>query len=324
MHRWITTLCAGWTLLLAALPAAAADLGPVAYHSPEATADLTPTEREELAWLWQADCRVLSLSSAQRQVLDGAVEHVRSVLADRRLQAMIRAKEDWRLADGDAWTVDAAAGQRVLELLDAATSDRRVGIFTYERTPEHPCDLPVANGDIHAYTVDTQPVILFHRAYLQRQVHAEDLDAGRRRLARTLLHETLHVLGFRHPGTVDARAGATYASTVPVWLGCAVEHWPDAEYVRSACHLAEPSRPASAHRDACRPTSRVAGLRTDQEVRVKVRRWWTTAVVREVDATSGRARVRWPSHEHEAWVDGCRIRAERPRTAGVTAPPATR
>ena len=275
----------------------------VEYRFPDDVDRLSPDERSAARSLWRSRCRVTALSAIEQEAFRAAASHVADVLRDASVRKLIQGKRDWVVPRGARWIRDAAAGLRALEKLTAGAL--AVGVLGYGRGPDLPCDTPVGSERIHAFAAVGSAAILVHRAWLDRQANAPDSASGRRQLARTLVHETMHAPGYEHPETVGDIA---YNNTIPAFFGCLVLTWPD-PVAAAACALPDSARPRSRFEWDCDPAGAARELRAGQAVWVKVGRLWADAEVQAVDVPNGRADVVYGLDGTADQVGACRVRA---------------
>lgn len=189
---------------------------------PDGQQPLTGREAHSVRALWGAGCEVRSLDRAGRDAIAKAAQRVAGALADERLLAMIDAKTNWMVEASDgSWSIAELERGHVDGLAAAA----RVSVLSYARGSGSPCGAPFGEGAMNAFTNIGEPVVFFWEPYLDRQVARGDL--GVRELARTLAHELTHTLGHTHHDGEEALGSSAYANTVPVYVGCLVERWPD-------------------------------------------------------------------------------------------------
>lgn len=210
-----------------------ADPRPVVGFVSPPPAELRGEAAEEVGYLRRHGCRVEALSPERRSLLERAGAHVAEALGDEGFAALLASKRDWPAgADGAR-----SPGERLLEQLRSGALE--IVVFAYGRADGHPCDTPLMDGGIHAYTRLGLPFVVIRDDYLGLLAQSDD---GARTLAGTLAHELTHALGHEHPNALEAIGSAGYRRTLPVWLGCAARHYPDLDSVRAACDvpLAEP------------------------------------------------------------------------------------
>lgn len=234
--RWMVAAALGAMIVTvaAATHAEPADDGAVVYSSPESTEALQPAQRTALSYLWRRQCRVGSLSQVERESVQAARGHVLRALSDPAVQRLVGRKGDWVVETADGWRRRPGDGLEALRLLVSAGSPLHVGVFSYGQTEGNPCRTPLADGATNAYTMLGASAILLFRPYLSEASAA--VRAGHPEgLARTLVHETLHVLGYTHPDGPLEIGGVVYNNTVPVYLACVVEAWPDLQAAARVC-----------------------------------------------------------------------------------------
>ncbi len=96
----------------------------------------------------------------------------------------------------------------------------KVVVNSFARTRKYPCRADVANGHTNAFANLGVGFLLISKNYLNR--------ANVRDLARTVIHEAMHTLGYSHRGLPAWRK--RYNNTVPPFVGCLVKYWNNAAY----------------------------------------------------------------------------------------------
>jgi hypothetical protein len=231
-------------VLLGALSAAPVAASPssvsgITYHLADALSSLSWSGVKQIRTYNQVDhCLIWEPITFNEAALQKALAHVEKTVRDPQFQAFIKAKRDWTVQKGEP---DPA---HIFTLL---AQPRQVSLFLYERNEEHHCKGPNftdGDGNTDAFTPlgpDKNSIFVF-APYLDQTRAQKDIEMGVRYLAKTIIHETLHVLGYLHQ---KADWSASYDSTVPVYVGCATMHWSsdskDQQWVRNNC--------GKAHRD---------------------------------------------------------------------------
>jgi hypothetical protein len=120
----------------------------------------------------------------------------------------------------------------------------QINLFMYERDGDHPCrGSELVDGHTNAFTPmpgDGDVHLLF--LYEPYVVAAMKLNAVRD-VARTLIHESLHSMGYSHAGL--AVGEVAYNNTVPLYIACLVEHWGGPAHqvwIEDNCHKADGAR----------------------------------------------------------------------------------
>lgn len=189
---------------------------------PDAQKPLSSREALSVRALWEAGCEVHALDRTSRDAIAKAAQRVSGALADDNVLRLINAKTNWVVenVDGSWSTGNMAPGS--VEALQAVS---RVAVMSYGRGEGSPCGAPFGDDAMNAFTNIGEPVVFFWEPYLDR-LEARG-EAGTRELARTLVHELTHTLGHTHHDGEAALGSSGYSNTVPVYLGCLVERWPD-------------------------------------------------------------------------------------------------
>ncbi|MGM0578609.1 MAG: hypothetical protein ACQEXJ_22990 [Myxococcota bacterium] len=282
-------------------------LGTVTYRYPDVHKRLGSGVAEEIAWLEDHACRVEGLDDDERDGVASALSLVDRALADPRVRRLLVDKEDWVVeGEGGGWIRDPAAGRRALAELTTSRSAVEVDVFTYDRGPDAACDIPYAHEETNAYTVSNRDVLLFRAPYLEARIHAPDTPSGIHQLARTLLHETLHRVGFGHPDPSSWLGSVRYNNTVPTYVGCVGMNYPHVDWIEANCHRPTAVRDRSPFQWKCDPRRAAAGLEPGQAVRVRVGPDWRPAEIRSLEEGRTRVRVRFEDGGMERVVP-CRI-----------------
>lgn len=178
------------------------------YHGTD-TMKLDASEKTLLARYLNKKCLVQKMASPKRAFFADAVRHINSVLGDPKFVSMVKAKRDWFDSR------DSGA-----KILSAAMRGETVNVFIYEREDGYPCSgTDVADGHTNAFTPRVGADMLFvYDPYLEKQMRERD----HRELARTVIHEGMHALGYSHNAKVGTKQ---YNNSVPVYVGCLVERW---------------------------------------------------------------------------------------------------
>lgn len=200
-----------WLLLLLFLPSPALALP---LHAP-LPANAAPEEEAALSVLRGEGCELRGLTAAEDRVVRSAAARVTRALADPGVVDLLQSKTDWVVEEDAGWRTKA------LEVPLALRWERLIGVFVLDGG----CDVA---GSAEALTVmGTRAIVL--RAPL--------LAPGQEvSLSRTVIHEALHVLGYTHPDATVDLGGVAYNNSVPVYVGCVVQRWPDLAAARKDCH----------------------------------------------------------------------------------------
>ena len=189
---------------------------------PDGHRPLSNREARSVRALWDAGCEVHALDGDARDAIARAAQRVSGALADETVLRLIAEKQDWVVENADgSWSTTALANAPVEELARAS----RVAVMSYGRGEGSPCGEPFGADAMNAFTNIGEPVVFFWEPYLARL--AARGEVGTRELARTLVHELTHTLGHTHHDGEAALGSSGYANTVPVYLGCLIERWPD-------------------------------------------------------------------------------------------------
>ncbi|GMV38539.1 MAG: hypothetical protein AMXMBFR64_02550 [Myxococcales bacterium] len=200
-----------WLLLLLVVPGPALALP---LHAP-LPANAAPEEEAALSVLRGEGCELRGLTAAEDRVVRSAAARVTRALADPEVVDLLRSKTDWVVEEDAGWRTKA------VDVPLALRWERLIGVFVLDGG----CD--VAGGAEALTVMGTRAIVL--RAPL--------LAPGQEvSLSRTLIHEALHVLGYTHPDATVDLGGVTYNNSVPVYVGCILQRWPDLVAARRDCH----------------------------------------------------------------------------------------
>lgn len=200
------------------------------YHGSQ---ELKLNEREKkiLAKYLRKGCSVKKMSSAKRAFFARAAAHIDAALKSQSFAEILKAKTSFVKSDD--------TGAAVLAKL--VQTGNKINVFTYERDAEHPCHgEDKANGHTHAFAPvvgggDTA-LLFIYDPYLEKEKAQNEV----RELARTVIHESLHTLGYSHAGITPW--SAQYLNTVPAYVGCVVQHWStnpaSIAWIKANCHKA--------------------------------------------------------------------------------------
>jgi hypothetical protein len=164
---------------------------------------------DEAAWVGRHGCRLRTPDAAERARLKAAAALASNALDSPGFARRVLAARDWVRRDAGTWVRDAAAGSDALIRL--VTSRRRVHLLVLDDGRGHACTALGEVEGVRAYAPHDADIVVFQRTYVR--------DAPTtRELAATLLHETLHVLGFTHPAGALDHSDPAYQRSVPVRL----------------------------------------------------------------------------------------------------------
>ncbi|MEZ4265798.1 MAG: hypothetical protein R3F39_05425 [Myxococcota bacterium] len=178
-------------------------------HFPASTALSSPPLAGEVAWVARRGCRLAPADPTERARLEDAAALASRALDSPEFARHVLEPRDWVRRSADAWVRDPAAGSEALVQL--VTSRRQVAVLVLDDGHGDTCRALSALDGLRAYAPEGADVVVFQRTYLRS-------EASARELAATLVHETLHVLGFSHPvGALD-HGDPAYRRSVPVRL----------------------------------------------------------------------------------------------------------
>ncbi|MFO0749155.1 MAG: hypothetical protein U1F43_26355 [Myxococcota bacterium] len=207
---------------------------------PASDADLDADGVDAVAFIGAQGAVARTLSPRAREAIEAAFADVQRAFADPRVQALLAAKRDWVVAADGAWARDAGVGPAWVAAL--TTVRPLASLVSYGQVGSAEASAIVDPG-MRAFVLAGSRVIALHQSFLDAALDA-DAAVGARMLARTLTHELAHVLGYDHPDGLDAVASEAYADSVPVFVGCIAQLYPDLDAVRRACgsHAPAPMR----------------------------------------------------------------------------------
>lgn len=253
-------------------------------------------------------CQVMPIRRARRALLRRAVAHADRVLRDRRFRQRVRW---WRSTTGGT-----GADELLRRLLRTPIT---IYVTAFRRSGRHPCRTRLVDGHTNAFVPDVKPgrtsrthLLFLARDYLDKQYFAPDPNKGVRNLARTLIHETLHIMGYSHAGRIPF--SARYNRAVPVYLGCVVMNWRATNrWLVHNCHKASKRRAQrSPYRWLCY-TRKSLRRHLGQRVNVTVKPNLATGRGRRRPAillrvhTDDTATVRWQRSGRTERVGKCRL-----------------
>lgn len=189
-------------------------LGQITFRRAVDASEILPEERLDLDVLWKDGCRITNLSDDEWKAFGEVVAALGSNVADPSLHLAVASREDWVVLGRTGWKKRREAGRELLDRLLRGPG-RRVGVYAFEPRGDGRCAM--ARG-VHAFAAPDGHAILLHRPYLAARL--DGAAAGRRELARTVLHEVFHVLGAVHHKEPVMVGTEEYERTVPVLLAC--------------------------------------------------------------------------------------------------------
>lgn len=196
----------------------------------------------EAAWVARRGCRLAAADPAERTRLEAAAALASLALDSPAFARRVLEPRDWVRRGADSWVRDPSAGSDALIRL--VTSRRRVAVLVLDDGSGDTCRaLSEVNG-LRAYAPEGSDAVVFQRTYLRS-------SASARELAATLVHETLHVLGFSHPAGALDHGDPAYQRSVPVRLASLLLSADLAEGVSAP----NDERPSITSRDGERPSA---------------------------------------------------------------------
>lgn len=208
----------------------------VRFRHPRSKSYRAAHEKAQYKELHAAKCYVYSMKGSLRTFFDNTARRLWATLRQPAFQRMIREKRNWVMPRGTRlWNgCRKSPGACALDYL--LGSRRLITTVAFDRRPRYPCRSSYAEGHTNAFAPIRKPILVFSSDYLKARWRGR----GQSELVRTLVHETLHTAGFSHRGL---RAGSVqYNNTVPAYIGCMMQHWPNVRWIRANCHRAHRSR----------------------------------------------------------------------------------
>jgi hypothetical protein len=242
MHRSSSFVLAATlgAVALSAQPAEAqnARAGAIQWWHGSKELKLNTAEKGILAKYVNKKCAVLKINSSDRAFFAQAAAHADAAIRSATFASILRSKKSFEKSS--------QSGAQVLSAITG--TGRKINVFSYRRDATHPCNqFDLADGHTNAFTPvpktgDVAMLFLFD-PYLMTQQRQRDY----RELARTIVHEALHAMGYGHTG-IKAWTDP-YMNTVPAYVGCVVQHWSPSPasiaWIKGNCHKA-PSRQSKA------------------------------------------------------------------------------
>ncbi len=263
-------------------------------------------------------CKITEIRGAQRVFLARAVRFANTVLTSDAFGETLSRKNNWRKAYHTS--------DEILTQLRVPHDAFTIYVTAYKRDEKHPCRTSMADGDTNAFVSDVVPgrvsksrLLFLSSDYVARMWQSPAPTFAIRALAKTLVHEALHVRGYSHAGLKTF--SIPYNNTVPVYVGCMVMNSATTDagrlWQRMNCHRASRARKKrSPYKWRCLKAERF-GRHTGRVIRVAMgvnagtrRQTWRRARVVDV-INRDVVRVRWASNGYVEAIDVCRV----PRTA---------
>lgn len=205
-------------------------VGALAFWYAEDSADQGAGDRH-LDDLRRRRCAIRKLDEEQAEFFQKSTAYAESVLASPELGALMRDRTSWELTPH--------TGAQIMEKLRGRGAE--INVFLVDWDDEHPCwARELVDGRTNAFTPmsrEATPHLLFlYEPYLDGSMERNDV----RGLARTLVHEALHALGYSHEGLEVG--SARYNASVPAYVGCVIEHWGgprEQAWIKDNCYKAD-------------------------------------------------------------------------------------
>lgn len=176
---------------------------------PATAALASPPWVGEAAWVARRGCRLVAADPTERTRLEAAAALASLALDSPEFARHVLTPRDWVRRSADAWVRDPAAGSEALIRL--VTGRRQVAVLVLDDGHGDTCHALSEIDGVRAYAPEDSDAVVFQRTYLRG-------PASARELAATLVHETLHVLGFSHPTGALDHGDPAYRRSVPVRL----------------------------------------------------------------------------------------------------------
>lgn len=264
------------------------------YFTFDALNEASPAEKARRdKYFYQYKCKVTGLVGPEEELFKKAISHIDWVLMHPNFQTILGRKKFWMGTK--------AKSDRVLYQL--RHKNDRVIVNLFGQNEDYPCKTDKASGHTNAFASPpgtAERILFIFEDYLQEQMYAPEPIKGIRTLARTIIHESLHTLGYSHFNPQTHRTyplgSVAYNNTVPVYVGCLTMNWGhtllEQERVRQNCELADHKRQSSAYDWHC---PGIDSFRKGEQVRFKLNQGWARGVIlnrykdRTVDLQSDRS-----------------------------------
>lgn len=236
------SLCLGLLVLAACAGPAFKPLDPTAKHAvaggvawwygnDSAAVDVGA---KPLAGLLDKKCAVRKMGAEKSAFFVRVAAHADSAIKSPAFSEMVKARTTWQL------TTD--SGAQIMERL--RWTGVQINVVMYARDGDHPCrDKEVIDGHTNAFTPmpDSSDVhlLFLYEPYFLAAMKGNDV----REMARTIVHESLHSMGYSHAGVEVG--SERYNNTVPLYLGCMIEHWggkANQDWININCPRADSAR----------------------------------------------------------------------------------
>jgi|GEM_PF-1987046 len=183
------------------------------FDSIRANAKVRKVKKE---YFYRKRCRVVGLYHGNAAFFRRAAGHVHRVLSSRSFAKVMHKHHKyyrrWERYRGNTSSI----------LYKLQRRRWKVVVNVFERTRRFPCYDNKADGHTNAFARLGTGFLIISKAYLKRE--SRKGFQGVRNMAKTVIHESLHTLGFSHRGL---RAwGKKYNNAVPAYVGCVVRYWP--------------------------------------------------------------------------------------------------
>ncbi|MCB9643908.1 MAG: hypothetical protein H6728_12605 [Myxococcales bacterium] len=172
----------------------------------------TKERKYKIYYFHQKKCHVVGFYGLHAEVFRKAVKHLHRVLRDPFFRLLVLQKRDWQMMKGRSRTL-------VRKLLYKRT---KIIANTFHRKANFPCQTNGLDEHTNAFAPLNVRILFISKSYLTEQHRRGRL--GVRILAKTILHETLHTLGYSHRRLIAG--SVSYNNTVPVFIGCMAMNWP--------------------------------------------------------------------------------------------------
>jgi hypothetical protein len=163
-------------------------------------------------YFYNRRCKVVGLYGLTRETFSKSVRHLKRVLSDRYFRKLLLGKRRW-------FQTNHTSRQILQKLLK---EKNKVIVNSFRRDKGFPCKTNKADGHVNGFAQRGVRILFLYKPYIREQ--GELGEWGIRNLARTVLHETMHTLGYSHAAL---KVGSVaYNNSVPVYLGCLANYWP--------------------------------------------------------------------------------------------------
>ena len=201
------------------------------YGNDTAAVDLA---EKPLSQLLDKKCALRKMGAEKSAFFVRVAAEADRIIKSPAFASRVKAKRDWQLTSD--------SGAQIMERL--RWTGVQVNVFMYARDADHPCEVKdLIDGHTNAFTPMTGDgdvhLLFLYEPYFAAAMKLNDVPE----VARTIVHESLHSMGYSHAGTEVG--SERYNNTVPLYIGCMIEHWGGKlrqDWVDLNCHKADAAR----------------------------------------------------------------------------------